>query len=217
MLAFFNEHLTPANRLIYDRQTYKCYHLIPKNGSTSLSEMIEKEPDRFVYFGGCDSTEFLREHGISVVTFFLRDPIERFLSGVMQQQRVYRLDINALIVQWELSGTITILDLHTIPQFSFLLRSTKPPGLQINLLPLADLDKICPGVPKTNVSKKKITLDMFSRPLIDKIYHYYTEDIVLYNQFLNKTTEFDRIVDQIRKENDFVKEYQSYYKTLTYL
>jgi pentose-5-phosphate-3-epimerase len=50
-----------------------------------------------------------------------------------------------------------------------------------------------------------------------KIMHFLTEDIVMYNQFLNKTTTLDVIINAIKQEKDFIKDMTQYKKAINYL
>lgn len=228
MLSFCINYLSPANQLVYDQELKCCYLLIYKNGTRSLLGMCKKDPDRFLNFIGADSTNFLRQHQITTLAVLIRDPIERFFSGLVTQALRLKIDIKEVFTIWEntrpqdqdtITKTINIFDIHTVPQFWFLLRSTQLPELKFNILPLSSLSNIYPASEKINVHPDVIKVGPkdVSAELLHKIDYFFTEDIVLYNQFQNKITDLESIIKQIRLEKNFTEEYRSYYKMLTYL
>jgi hypothetical protein len=229
--------LSQANELVYDRELHRCYLLIPKNGTRSLHRLVLEDPLRFLYFSGSDASQFLQKNNITELTVFVRDPIERFFSGLTTQSLIYNFDINVLLNLWE-NGQglwengqghynqprILIFDEHTVPQFWFLLRATNISNLKFNIVPLDHLSIIYPhsekvhvgNTKKTNVSKK-FDFSNVASSVMTKIDYYFTEDIVLHSQFQNKVVDLETIISQIRLEKTFTEEYRSYYKMLTYL
>ena len=222
MLLFCNNHFSPANELVYDRELHQCYLLIYKNGSRSLNNLIQEDTSRFLYFLGSDSSQFLQENNITELIVFVRDPIERFFSGLRTQAFIYKFNIDKLLRLWEngqaqyTQPRIQMFDEHTVPQFWYLLRATKIPNLKFNILPLDRLSTIYPHSKKLNVGGK-FDFSKVTSSLMNKIDYHLTEDIVLYSQFQNKVVDLESIISQIRLEKTFVEEYQSYYKILTYL
>ena len=222
MLSFCINHLSPANEFVYDRESHQCYLVIAKNGSRSLNQLVHEDPLRFKYFLGHDATQFYQENNITKLVVFVRDPIERFFSGLMTQSKIYKFDINAVLNVWK-NGiynytlpSIQMFDEHTVPQFWHLLRITKVPNLKFNIMPLEHLSLIYPNSKKLNVGTK-FDFSRVSTDVMNKIDYYLTEDIVLYSQFQNQTVDLESIVAKIRLEKKFTEEYQSYYKMLTYL
>ena len=223
MISFFINYLSPHNELVFDKKLCQCYLLILKNGTRSLVNLVQSDPNRFLYFYGGDSSEFLQQHNINELTVFLRDPIKRFFSGLMQQKQNYNFDVQSVIDVWEgrvnyyhPDANITMFDSHNAPQFLFLLRATKPKGLKFNFVSLSRLSELYPNSRKVNIGEK-FDFSGLSTSLMNKIEYYLTEDIVLYNQFLNKVTGIEPIIEQIKLETQFFEEYRSYYKVLTYL
>jgi hypothetical protein len=224
MLLFCVNHLSPANELVYDTNLHRCYLVMMKNGSRSLNQLVKKDPNRFLYFVGNNSGAFLAQHNIAEITVFVRNPVERFFSGLMTQSQLYKFSINAVLDVWEGRGLsqqydvrhISMFDGHTTPQFWNLLRATKPPGLKFNIVSLSQLSKIYPDSEKVNVGKK-FDFSSVSIEIMNKIDYFLTEDVVLYNQFLNQITGIEPIIEKIKLETAFMEEYRSYYKTLTYL
>ena len=79
------------------------------------------------------------------------------------------------------------------------------------------INEIYPQEKPRNVSEEKIKWNQFSKKLQERIVFFYTEDIVLHNQFLNKTATIKEIISQIAKEKNFVENYRRFCQTLTYL
>jgi hypothetical protein len=187
-----------------------------------LNKLVSENPSRFLYFSGSDATHFLQENNITVLTVFVRDPIERFFSGLVTQCDLYDFDIDKILYVWEYGlfhrghSQIHMFDAHTIPQFWYLLRATKIPNLKFDIVPLDYLSLIYPNREKINVSEK-FDFGNVSPDLMSQINYYFTEDIVLHSHFQNKVVDLETIFSQIRLEKKFTEEYRSYYKMLTYL
>ena len=180
---------------------------------------MSRFPDRFIHFRGPDSNEFLTRYNISTITVFVREPISRFLSGLVTQQRLYGFSFNKLIKTWHnIPGqSIAIFDLHTVPQFSFLLRATRPSRLKFQIFDLDRVNEFYPEIGYHNINSKSVKWSQFSPQLQDKIVHFFTEDMVLYNQFQDQTVSLEEILESIKKEKVFTDEYKKYYPLLTYL
>lgn len=71
-----------------------------------------------------------------------------------------------------------------------------------------------PDIKQLNTNSVPIQLTDIVR---DRLVHFYTEDIVLYNQFLNSSCQVDDVIDQIKLEKDFIDDIQQYRQELTYL
>lgn len=217
MLAFFNNHLGSGIEVVYDQLLARGYLLIYKNGTRSMMNLVSKNPERFLHIVGVDAKKYL-ESKTSELTVFIREPIERFLSGLNQQQKNYKFDVDLVLENWERTGSVDLFDTHTVPQFSFLLRAAQLMELKFNIVPLSRLDEIYPDEKKLNVSgPEKISWDRFNPELQERLIFFFTEDIVLYNQFLEKSATINDIISKIAEEKDFAKEYRQYCRVLTYL
>jgi hypothetical protein len=218
MLSLLNNHCSPRLEIVYDQEINRGYLLIPKNASTSLRAFADKNPNRFIQLNDLDAKKFLESKNISVLTVFVRDPIERFLSGLNEQRKLYGIVLESTLKVWESLETVDFFDAHTAPQFSFLLRSTHFSNFQFDILGLEKMNEIYPQEELFNVSgSKKTKWDQFSKKLQERIVFFYTEDIVLHNQFLNRTATLKEIISQIAKEKIFVENYRQSCQVLTYL
>lgn len=176
-----------------------------------------KNPHRFIHLINIDAQKFLESKNISVLTVFVRDPIERFLSGLNTQRIQYGFVLESVLKVWESAETVDFFDSHTLPQFSFLIRATHFSDFQFNILGLEKVKEIYPQEESRNVTQsEKIKWDEFSPKLQERIVYFYTEDVVLHNQFLNRTAAIKEIIAQIAKEEMFVANYRQYYQVLTY-
>jgi hypothetical protein len=203
---------------VYDQEINRGYLLIPKNASTSMRASADKNPNRFIHLIDIDAQKFLESKNISVLTVFVRDPIERFLSGLNTQRRQYGFVLESVLKVWELLETVDFFDSHTAPQFSFLLRSTHFSDFEFDILGLEKVNEIYPQEELFNISRsKKPKWDQISKKLQERIVFFYTEDIVLHNQFLNRTATLKEIISQIAKEKVFVENYRQSCQVLTYL
>jgi hypothetical protein len=218
MLSLLNNHYSPRLEIVYDQEINRGYLLIPKNASTSMRASAERNPKRFLHLFNEDAQKFLESKNISVLTVFVRDPIERFLSGLNTQRKLYGFVLESVLKCWESSETVDFFDSHTAPQFLFLLRSTLFSDFQFDILGLEKVNEIYPQEELFNVSRsKKIKWDQISKKLQERIVFFYTEDIVLHNQFLNRTATLKEIISQIAKEKVFVENYRQSCQVLTYL
>jgi len=111
-----------------------------------------------------------------------------------------------------------IQDEHTLPQFWFLLRAAKNNNnLKFKLKPLSDMKTIDNiGHLNSRAQHKNGKINLNDRALT-KLEFLYTEDIVMFNQFLNTTTTVDEIIKQIKLEKDFINDVKQYQYQLTYL
>ena len=50
-----------------------------------------------------------------------------------------------------------------------------------------------------------------------RLTHFYTEDIVMYNNFLNCTVSIEEIINRIKLEKTFINDLTQYKQLLTYL
>lgn len=212
MLVFFNNFYA-SDVLLHDLETDKYYLLIAKNASTSLKHLSILEPNRFKIVSS-KMKEFLCPDEVFV---FLREPIDRFLSGITTQCQIYRMDIDNLFQIFETHKTPMIMDAHTGPQFwSILSYHNICNSAKFCFYPLSMIGKIFPQIKHMNVGTTRQN-PIQSQELLDRLIHFYTEDIVLFNQFMDKSVYIEQIIDQIKQEKGFVENYKQYQKILTYL
>lgn len=203
MLLFCNNYLA-SQQFMYDNVLDIYYLVIYKNGSTSMDELVEAQPERYSF---CSTEEVDADE----VTVFIREPIGRYVSGLMTQ--IYQNTIPESVVKNMFDRQhITFLDIHTVPQFWFLMAVDRLKKIKFNIKPLSELHKIN-GIGWGNKNNKPLL--EIPESVLSKLNHFYTEDIVLYNQFLNTTTTVENIVEKILLEKPFIDDINSYKDCLT--
>ena len=209
MLNFLNNYLSEFAELLYDQHEKICYLLIYKNGTRSLVDLHTNDPSRYKHYLGNNPKNFIKEYNISTVTIFVRDPIARFLSGLYTQSYIYGMSIDKVAKDFNKDNDVRFFDAHTIPQFWFLLRfSNQCPTTLLNIVDFSELKKIVKS--QLNRSLIKYNINILNDTVRNKIDHYYTEDIVLYNQFINSTVTIDQIIKKIKLEKNFVNDILQY-------
>jgi hypothetical protein len=220
MLAIFDLHLS-GSEFLFDTKTKKCFLYVCKNGSRSLDNLNKENPNRYVKYTGTCSDEFFVDNNIDEVVVFIREPIGRFKSALFTQNRIYNLPIktaenmlNSDCLYYSGQFRIPIFDEHTIPQFWYLVRSIGDSNIKFDLRPLSEinlLDNIRHLNPSTDID---INLNQTA---LDKLDFFYTEDIVLYNKFLNSKVTLDQIINEVKLEKSFIESLRKYKRHLTNL
>jgi hypothetical protein len=210
MLIFCNNFYSNNQDILVNRVTNQCYMLIQKNGTQSLLGLTRSNPSMF----SVESSNYLIKNGIKQITVFVRDPISRVLSGLTTQMMMYGMSstaINHVLVNEE---TFTIFDSHTVPQFWFMMKLSKNCNIEFKIEPMSMLKNVHPDIKQLNKNSVSIQLTDAIR---QRLVHFYTEDIVLCNQFLNSFCHIEDVINQIKLEKDFINDIQQYRRELTYL
>jgi hypothetical protein len=189
----------------------QCYALIQKNGTQSLKALTRLKPNQYHLVG----IDYLIEKQISSITVFVREPIQRILSGIATQMQLYGITETSQDHLLNNQETLFSYDSHTIPQFWFLLKLSKAKLFLFDIKPLADLGQVDLDIP--NINKNKKIINVTNPNTLRRLTHFYTEDIVLYNQFVGKLCHIDDIIEKIKLETNFIKDLQQYRHELTYL
>ena len=178
--------------------------------------MAQNNPSRYSIQG----RDFIKQHGITDITVFIREPIDRAMSAFATQMDIYGIAPEILETIMIEHRIIPLIDLHIIPQFWHLLDlANEYKELKFNLLPLAELNQVDASIEhlyKRSVRMPTLKLNL-TEPVINRLIHLLTEDIVLYNQFVNSTATIDEIIEKIKLETNFVNDIRSYQRELTYL
>jgi hypothetical protein len=147
---------------------------------------------------------------------FIRDPIKRALSGLTTQMEILNISKTSLEKILNLDESFYIYDSHTVPQFWFLLALSNVINVKFQIKPLAELDSVDADIKNINKNHTQ-TFNLTNTKTLERLTHFYTEDIVLYQQFLNTVCDINMIIEQIKLEKDFVCDLQQYRQALTYL
>jgi hypothetical protein len=162
------------------------------------------------------SAEYVKNNNIKIVTVFVRDPIKRVLSGLSTQSKILQIPKHVIEDILNQQEHFYFYDAHTAPQFWFLLRIAQVLDVKFQIKLLSDIQYVDIDVPHKNVNFNTV-INLTNPATIEKLIHFYTEDIVLYNQFLNTICSIDSIIEKIKLEKDFVNDLQQYRSILTYL
>ena len=111
---------------------------------------------------------------------------------------------------------IHFFDLHTSPQFWFLLKFGVSSKTRFVIREISDLIKVLPTIKKLNQNKQSFPFDI-STAAYNRINFFLTEDIILYNNFLNQTVVLEDIIQRIKHETNFVNEICQYKNEMNYL
>jgi hypothetical protein len=224
MLSLLTEFFSNRAELLFDVEHNRCVLMIEKNASTSQFELGTTQSNKFKYIPADQGIYFLEQNNIQDVTVFLRDPIERFKSGLVQAARNFGIGQQAIndIIFGQLqnprmnygaaSAHIYPLDNHMAPQFWTILRIPKHLNITFHFLPLSQYSTMFPVANKVNVSTNDFGIPTH---VLDKVDLYYTEDIVLYNQFLNSSATLVEILERIKQESQFVEHLSNYSNLLS--
>ena len=210
MLIFCNNFYSKNLDIFVNRVTNQCYMLIQKNGTQSLIDLVKSNPAMF----SIESSDYLIKNGIKQITVFVRDPLPRVLSGLTTQMKLYGMSLKSVNDVLNNQETFTIFDSHTVPQFWFMMKLSKNCNIEFKIEPMSMLKNVHPNIKQLNTNSVPIQL---TDTVKDRLVHFYTEDIVLYNQFLNSSCQVDDVIDQIKLEKDFIDDIQQYRRELTYL
>lgn len=198
--TYFN---SDSAELLYDSYTNRYYSLIQKCGTRSLVDLSVTNPDRYKIVKFKEVSDRAKK-----IIVHLREPVYRFYSGIETQCRVYGINKATLIDAINSTGRVVTIDSHTAPQFWSLLRFAQFTGLKFKFLPLSNLSQVDPEIKQLN-HNKEIKIE-FNDIINQKINHFLTEDIVLYNQFMYRTVELTDIIDAIKKETTFIDNIKQY-------
>jgi hypothetical protein len=211
MLIFYNNFLHENPIILYDNEKNKGYTLIEKCGTTNLRNLAETKPSRF-------SVQEIKKHSVTDITVFLRDPIDRFISGLTTQMNMYGFDDKAIMKMMNINHVIPIIDTHTSPQFWFLLKHGLDTTVQFTFKDISSITDVDSSISQLNVNsvkdKDKLKLTKETK---NQLAHFFTEDVVLYNQFLNSTTTLETVIDAIKKETKFVDDMSQHTRAINYL
>lgn len=152
---------------------------IYKNGSTSL------------YESGFRILEHDELKNIPVVEVYVRDPYERFITGVNTFiQHNSHLDKETVIY---FATNYLFLNRHFCPQFYWLVNLQRFCNALIKLKPLEQLSEI------TEAHSNQCTQSMIHEKIqSDKINFYLSIDKVLVDDLINRTVPFKLIVETIK-------------------
>ena len=157
-----------------------------KNGRTSLDEYASK-----------NNLEYLKNSQLSnlkEITIFLRDPVERFASGVhtvIEFENI--IDTSSFLKDIE---NLNFYDRHFLPQVCWLFHLVRYYKNTVRLLPVKELynyipNRDAPPIKNLSVERKQQILSIDYK-------NYVEADKKLLNSYLGKTVELKKIVEEFR-------------------
>jgi hypothetical protein len=167
-------------------------------------EVLEVAPQRYVYPIYKNGYSSLSNSGFRVLTMselskldtveiFVRDPIERFLSGLSTWiEHNDHLDKNTMLF---MAGHHLFINRHYSPQFHWLVNLRRFTTAKIKINPIEDLSAITNL--RLNENKNKIHYDISH---FSKVAFYMQLDKVLTENFIGQTVEFTEIVATVRQK-----------------
>jgi len=157
-----------------------------KNGRSSLKQFTQKNNLTIL------KNEQLSK--LSEVTVFLRDPKERFVSGVhtvIEFEDV--IDVSAFLKEVE---NLNFYNRHFIPQVYWLLHLLKYFKGKVKLLPVKALYNIIPNRDAPNINK--LTAERQHQILSIEHKNYIQADQRLMHRYLGKTVELKTIIEEFK-------------------
>ena len=164
----------------------ECVYPIFKNGRSSLNEYALE-----------NKLKILKNEQLSTlkeITIFLRDPVERFISGVhtvIEFKNV--VDITKFLKEIE---SLNFYNRHFIPQIYWLLHLLKYFKGKVKLLPVEELYNYIPNRDTPRIQK----LSNARKEKILSIEHqkYIEDDQKLLFRYLGKTVKLKTIIEEFR-------------------
>jgi hypothetical protein len=167
-------------------------------------EVLEVAPQRYVYpifkngyssltNSGFRVLEMTELSQLDTVEIFVREPIERFFSGLSSWiDNNQNFDKDTLVA---IAGTHLFFNRHYAPQFHWLVNLRRFTTAKIKINPVEDLSTVTNLHLNENKNKVRYNINQFS-----KVAFYMQLDKILTETFIGQTVEFPEIVQAV-KEN----------------
>ena len=182
MLSYLDPILFPDQIEILEVSPGRYVYPIYKNGSSTLNSIGVR---RLNYFE-------IRE--LRTVEVFVRDPFERYVSGV-QTYLQFNPELNRDTIL-KIINECLFLNRHFTLQFHWLLNLTRFTDAWIHIRPIKELDTITDQVWHT-LSRDQSLIDYFTPN--DKLSYYLQLDKVLTEDLIGKTVSFPEIMRHIKR------------------
>lgn len=182
MLSQIDNIIFPDRCEVLEVAPQRYVYPIYKNGYTSLSN------------SGFEILPITRLPQLDTVEIFVRDPIERFFSGLSTWLEYNdHLDKDTMLF---MAGHHLFINRHYTPQFHWLVNLRRFTRAKIKINPIEDLSTITNL--RLNENRNKVHYDVSHFP---KVAFYMQLDKVLIETFLGQTVEFSEIVNAIRQRH----------------
>jgi len=176
MLSQIDTILFPDECVVLEVAENRYVYPIHKNGSTSL------------YNSGFRQLSFDEISKLEVVEVFVRDPIQRYISGVSKFIDETGFDYSAVLHFVE---NYLFLNNHYAPQFYWLLNLQRFTSAKLYLRPMEDISTVT-KLHDNYTNNKLVTAEN------SKVQFYLQLDKVLVGELLGRTVTFKQIVQTIK-------------------
>lgn len=188
MISQIDNFIFPDQCEVLEMGPQRYVYPIFKNGSTSLG----REANRVI-----DIDELQK---IDLVDVYVRDPYDRFLSGV-QTYLSHNTHLHRETVLHFISEHL-FLNRHFCPQFHWLVNLQRHSRVNMRLMPMEQISEVTSMVKNQNPRDPDLE-EYFSRNL--KVHFYLQLDKVLTENLIGQTVNMQEIIREI--ENKYPKVY----------
>lgn len=177
MLSIIDKKLFPDYVVLYKLPNGRVAYLIRKNGSTTLRHVAVDTVDPAT---------------VELIDVFIRDPYERFLSGVNTFIEYHSLDTETVA---NIVNQVYFIDNHFCPQLFWIINLKRFTNAKIRINNLDTMYEIV-GT-RLHDNKKTNNLDKYFCD--NKQLKYYLEmDNVLYENYMGQTVDIDTILNTFK-------------------
>lgn len=187
MLSYIDPILYPDECLVYEVEPNRFVYPIFKNGSSSLS----KSSRRLNY------TELKT---VKQVEVFIREPFERYVSGVQTYLRMLDPSMDRHTVLGMISEHL-FLNRHFALQFHWLVNFSRHSDAWLYIRPIDELNTATDHVINA-LQRDQSLIEYFQRN--ERLHYYLLLDKVIYEQFMGKTVHFRDIVKYVKKNHSYL-------------
>ena len=183
MLSQLDNIIFPDSCEVIEVASQRFVYPIFKNGHTSLM------------YSGFRVLDMSEIHDLTTVEIFVREPIERFFSGIdswiAKNEDLRNLDRDTLIY---IATNNLFINRHYSPQFHWLVNLKRFTNAKIKINSMKELSTVTSL--HLNLRQQKVEFDIDKFP---KVAFYMQIDKVLTEVFLGETVEFKDIVSTIKE------------------
>lgn len=189
-LKLFSNILTSDCKVVKFKKNFFVYPIF-KNGSSSITDFAKEKKLEYM-----TNSEIQK---IDQIHVYLRDPIQRFVSGVHTYFYLAKKKIN--IPDLEKIGQCELLDKHFIPQYMWIMHLRKFFNGKIKICPFQDILNLVPnraGPWRSGIPWKDLQKNEKNQILKFANKEYITIDNFIIKQFMNTTIDIQILIQNIR-------------------
>ena len=187
MLGYLDPILFPDQCHVYEVSAGRYVYPIFKNGSSSLRADARQ-------------LDYSELHNIRTVEVFLREPFERYVSGVQTYLKHLGPDYDRATVL-AMIHQFLFLNRHFALQFHWLMNLARYTDAQMTFSPMSELSTVTKYT--FNVIARDETLVEYFKDN-QKLQYYLTLDKILYEEFIGQTVSFKRIIQHIKERHYYL-------------